>query len=208
MTTALEHGMAKTVLSILPTIIDALEHPIVPDVRKVPTIVSVPERPAGHAVKKETMSPGCKPSVLGSIIEQAYVERHDVLMHAAHGDEDVLQDAMVKLVGRSMADLDEACKLITTACKRVRADAGRQAFRLERNLREAALIKVPGADPTVQRVRTAMATLPRKYRDVLTMSTRYNMSEREIADTLGLERGAVSMRMHRARQALKAALTA
>jgi RNA polymerase sigma factor (sigma-70 family) len=56
-------------------------------------------------------------------------------------------------------------------------------------------------------VRTALAALPDKHREVLLLREVEDMSYDEIADLLGLAVGTVESRLHRARQALAKKLT-
>jgi RNA polymerase sigma-70 factor (sigma-E family) len=59
---------------------------------------------------------------------------------------------------------------------------------------------------TDARVMTALHTLPRRQREVLVLRYYGDLSEADIADTLGLSRGAVKSHAHRGLAALKAAL--
>ena len=57
------------------------------------------------------------------------------------------------------------------------------------------------------RVLTALHTLPRRQQEVLILRYYADMSEHDIAATLGISRGAVKTHAHRAMTALRSALT-
>jgi RNA polymerase sigma-70 factor (ECF subfamily) len=55
-------------------------------------------------------------------------------------------------------------------------------------------------------VRDAINRLPEDYREVVTLRDMEQLSTTEVAQTLGITEGAVRVRLHRARQALKGLL--
>lgn len=92
----------------------------------------------------------------------------------------------------------------------------RRRFLRERLFRaagdEAGLVRVGPADrahmagETFERVRRAVARLPGRYREVVVLRYLEEMPVEQITRTLGLSRNAVEVRLHRARQRLRAAL--
>lgn len=61
-------------------------------------------------------------------------------------------------------------------------------------------------DETRRRVRQAVARLPGRYREVVVLRYLQGMNVDEMADVLGLTRGAIEVRLHRARAMLKGEL--
>jgi RNA polymerase sigma-70 factor (sigma-E family) len=126
--------------------------------------------------------------------------------------EEVVQDAFVAMHGRwgSLRDPDRALAYLRRAVvngsrsrlrhlKVVRAHAERQPPpRVARGADEAAL----EADRRTA-VLDAMAALPRRQREVLALRYYVDLSEAEIADTLGISRGAVKSHASRGAATLR-----
>jgi len=129
--------------------------------------------------------------------------------------EDVVQDAFVAMHGRwrRLRDPDKALAYL----RRCVVNGSRSALRhrgvVERHAAgEQVLEPVPGADETTAvRARRAVVlealrTLPTRQREVLALRYYLDLSEADIADALGISRGAVKSHASRGAAALRALL--
>jgi len=127
--------------------------------------------------------------------------------------EELVQDAFVALHRRwgSLADPGAAHGYLRTSV----VNAARSALRhrgVEERYRQPAPPDPAGPDERAvrasedARVMAALRTLPRRQQEVLVLRYYCDLSEFDIAQTLGLSRGAVKSHAHRGLAALKAAL--
>lgn len=130
--------------------------------------------------------------------------------------EDVVQDAFVALHRRwsRITDHDRAAgylrRSVVNGCRSVlrhRAVADRQLVQARRSLEspepaEAAVLREARRDAVL----SALATLPRRQREVLVLRYYSDLSEREIAAALGVSRGSVKAHASRAAAALRGLL--
>ena len=138
-----------------------------------------------------------------------------LLVRDAGTAEEVVQDAFVAMHGRwaglrepdlALAYLRQAVVNRSRSVLRHRAVVGRHAAR------ERVLETTPGSDhPTLEEARRsdvldAMRALPQRQREVLALRYYLDLSETEIADTLGISRGAVKSHASRGAAALRARL--
>jgi RNA polymerase sigma-70 factor (sigma-E family) len=132
--------------------------------------------------------------------------------------EDVVQDAFVAVHGRwrrlhdpdrALAYLRQAVVNGSRSTLRHRAVVARHAARDETR---PADLDTPGSDARVladerrRRVLEALATLPRRQREVLALRYYAGLSEAEIAEALGISRGSVKSHASRGAAALRDAL--
>lgn len=129
--------------------------------------------------------------------------------------EDVVQDAFIAVHGRwrrlhdpdrALAYLRQAVVNGSRSTLRHRAVVARHAARDETR---PADLDAPGSDEQVlagerrRRVLDALAALPRRQREVLALRHYAGLSEAEIADALGISRGAVKSHASRGAAALR-----
>ncbi|KRB77358.1 RNA polymerase subunit sigma-24 [Nocardioides sp. Root190] len=152
-------------------------------------------------------------------IESLYVAHWDqlvrlsVLLVRDRGQaEEVVQDAFVEL-HRRWSRLDDPSRAAAYLRQSV-VNRSRSALRhrgvVQRHLaRQHHVDVVPGADEPVladsrrQTVLDALQRLPRRQREVLALRYYLDLSEAEIADTLGISRGAVKSHASRGSAALR-----
>ena len=127
--------------------------------------------------------------------------------------EDVVQDAFVDLHRHwsRLRDQEKAAAYLRTAVvNRSRSVHRRRAVAAKHP--PAAPGDVPGADVTVtaterrDAVLAALAALPARQREVLALRYYLDLSEQQIADTLGISRGSVKTHASRGAAALRASL--
>ncbi len=134
--------------------------------------------------------------------------------------DDAVQEAFVKLarrpeVVRDRGALSWLMTVVRHACLRLMRPFARERRRLGERIADADTIADPVADPRaalerwelVRHVHAAIAGLPRPLREVLVMRDLEGLSGPETCAALGLEPAAMKTRLHRARAALRAALT-
>lgn len=130
-----------------------------------------------------------------------------------HVAEDVAQDAFTGLHARWHRLRDE--RSAVAYLRRAVVNTSRSVLRRRRTARMyiwPVAGEQPGADTTVlaadehQRLREALQRLPRRQREVLVLRYWAELSEAEIADTLGISTGTVKSTASRAVQALDTAL--
>lgn len=128
--------------------------------------------------------------------------------------EDVAQDAFTGLHSNWHRLRDE--QAVVGYLRRAVVNRARSLLRRRRTARAyvwPVAAAEPGADSTVvaaeeqQRLRHAVAGLPRRQREVLVLRYWADLTEAEIADTLGIRAGTVKSTASRALQALEAALS-
>jgi RNA polymerase sigma-70 factor (sigma-E family) len=130
-----------------------------------------------------------------------------------HVAEDVVQDAFTGLHAHwhRLRDQQSAVAYL----RRAVVNASRSVLRRRRTARSyiwPAAGALPGADDPVlaadehHRLRQALSRLPRRQREVLVLRYWSDLSEAEIADTLGISAGTVKSTASRAVQALETAL--
>lgn len=140
-----------------------------------------------------------------------------LLLHDVGAAEEVVQDSFVAMHRRWrwLRDPDKALAYLRqTVVNRARSRLRHRAVE-ERHLRaEAARAALPspdagdGAAATARRdaVLRALAALPDRQREVLALRYYLDLSEAEIADTLGISRGAVKSHASRGSTALRTSL--
>lgn len=123
--------------------------------------------------------------------------------------EDAVQEAFVQVIRTISSLRDPAAfrpwfyRIVINAAKRLsRRRWFAPAFTAPAASPEEAVI---GAEE-VEAVRLAIADLPDLHREVLVLRYYADLSEAEIAETLGLAAGTVKSRLHRAKEALEARL--
>jgi RNA polymerase sigma-70 factor (sigma-E family) len=127
--------------------------------------------------------------------------------------EEVVQDSFVAIYRRwdRLHDADVPAYLRQTVVNRSRSVL-RHLSVVSRHAPHAP-VDEPGADHDVLRgaqrraVIDAMARLPRRQREVLALRYYLDLSEREIAETLGISQGAVKSHASRGADALRRSLT-
>ncbi len=136
------------------------------------------------------------------------------LVRDPHEAEDVAQEAYLRMF-RGLAGFREEARFETWMHRIVTNTAINQ---LRRRGRFGDLVEdgdppeVPVPDETAtsvdrDRLERALARLPQAQRVPLVLKDVYGLSCREIGDELGIEEGAVKVRLHRARKRLHALLT-
>ena len=124
--------------------------------------------------------------------------------------EEVVQDAFVR-VYRAWARVDDPLKYLRTAVM----NSARSGLRRRRSARRyvpPAVRAAPGADDAVvvlsehAEVLDALRALPRRQRECLVLRYYADLSEVEIASTLGISTGSVKSHAHRGMAALTLAL--
>jgi len=136
-----------------------------------------------------------------------------LLLHDAGAAEEIVQDAFVAMHGRwhRLRDPDKALAYLrTTVVNRCRSRhrhlsvVGRNTPRTlpdEPSAEQAAM-----ANAATDAVIAAMRSLPEKQRTVMVLRYYGDLSEAEIADTMGISRGAVKSHAARAAKSLRLAL--
>lgn len=155
-----------------------------------------------------------------SALEQLYDEHYVRLVRLSVlllGDswraEEVVQDSFVAIFERwdRLADADLPAYLRQTVVNRSRSALRR--FKVAEKHRPDASRHAPGADRGIlqadrkRAVIDALAQLPRRQREVLALRYYLDLSEREIADTLGISAGAVKSHASRGAAALRTSLS-
>ncbi len=136
-----------------------------------------------------------------------------LLLHDQAAAEDVVQDAFVAMHGRwsRLRDPDKALAYLRQAVVNRSRSALRHTVVVERHARTSP----PGTGivdgPTVggarrDAVRAALLDLSERQREVLVLRHYLDWSEAQIADALGISRGAVKAHAHRGSAALRAQL--
>jgi RNA polymerase sigma-70 factor (sigma-E family) len=141
-----------------------------------------------------------------------------LLVHDQGAAEEIVQDAFVAVHARwsRLRDPDQALAYLRqTVVNRSRSALRHRGVVRRYAAREAAAperTRVPGADEPAlaaarrARVLEAMRTLPQRQREVLALRYYLDLSEAEIADTLGISRGAVKSHASRGAATLRALL--
>jgi RNA polymerase sigma-70 factor (sigma-E family) len=135
-----------------------------------------------------------------------------LLVRDTGAGEEIVQDAFVAVHGRwsKLRDPDRALAYLRQAVvNRSRSELRHRAV-VERHVaRERFVADAPGADESVivtarrTAVLDAMRALPRRQREVLAQRYYLDLSEAEIADALGISRGAVKSHASRGSAALR-----
>jgi RNA polymerase sigma-70 factor (sigma-E family) len=160
-----------------------------------------------------------------ALLATAYEEHHVGLVRLAFlllGDsgraEDVVQDSFVAVyqrlvrVGPADAPDDLAAYLRQTVVNRARSAL--RHLKVVREHPEDRPLEDPGADRTAldtarrRDVLDALATLPRRQREVVVLRYYLDLSERDTACTLGISQGAVKSHASRGGAALRPLLSA
>ncbi|WP_245644504.1 SigE family RNA polymerase sigma factor [Nocardioides jensenii] len=128
--------------------------------------------------------------------------------------EEVVQDAFVAMHGRwhKLREPDKALAYLRQAVVNRSRSVLRHRQVVDRHARveqERAEVTTPGADKAVldrarrDTVLDALAALPRRQREVLALRYYLDLSEAQIADTLGISRGAVKSHASRGAEAMR-----
>jgi RNA polymerase sigma-70 factor (sigma-E family) len=133
-----------------------------------------------------------------------------LLVHDQAAAEDVVQDAFVAMHGRwsRLRDPDKALAYLRQAVVNRSRSALRHRAVVERHARSAGPGDVAADGPSVagarrDAVRAALLQLSERQREVLVLRHYLDWSEAQIADTLGISRGAVKAHAHRGGVALR-----
>ena len=138
-----------------------------------------------------------------------------LLVHDLGTAEEVVQDAFVALHGRweRLREPDLALAYLRQAVVNGSRSALRHRAVVTRHVqRHQVATTAPGSDePTLERARRdavleAVRALPRRQREVVALRYYLDLSEAEIAETLGISRGAVKSHASRGAAALRALL--
>lgn len=138
-----------------------------------------------------------------------------LLVRDAGTAEEVVQDAFVAMHGRwsGLREPDLALAYLRQAVvNRSRSVLRHRAVVHRHAAREQVLETLPGSDHRALEqarrddVLDAMRALPQRQREVLALRYYLDLSEAEIADTLGISRGAVKSHASRGAEALRARL--
>ncbi|MEQ6903000.1 SigE family RNA polymerase sigma factor [Nocardioides sp. YIM 152588] len=139
-----------------------------------------------------------------------------LLVHDEGQAEEIVQDALVAVHERwdRLDDTDHAAAYLRQAVVNRSRSALRHRSVVQRFLeRQTDAADTPGADQPVlagderRRVLAALAELPRRQREVLVLRYYLDLSEAEIAATLGISRGAVKSHASRGSAALRTVLS-
>jgi RNA polymerase sigma-70 factor (sigma-E family) len=157
-------------------------------------------------------------------VEQLYLAHWDqlvrlsvMLVHDQGTAEEIVQDALVAVHQRwdRLTDQERALAYLRQAVVNRSRSALRHRGVVQRYLaRQTTPADVPGADSPVMRdsrrdlVLDALKKLPRRQREVLALRYYLELSEAEIAETLGISRGAVKSHASRGSAALRPILEA
>ena len=124
--------------------------------------------------------------------------------------EDLVQDAFVAMHGRwsRLRDPDKALAYLRQAVVNRSRSALRHRVVVDRHLRSATPTDVTVAGPGLagsrrDAVLTALAQVSERQREVLVLRYYLDFSEAQIADALGISRGAVKAHAHRGSAALR-----
>jgi RNA polymerase sigma-70 factor (sigma-E family) len=138
-----------------------------------------------------------------------------LLTHDASVAEEIAQDAFVALHGRwhRLSDPGAAQGYLRTCVVNGARSALRHRGVAERHREPGATAPAGPEERAVQstedaRVLAALRTLPRRQQEVLVLRYWSDLSEHEIAATLGVSRGSVKSHAHRGLMALRSALSA
>ncbi len=133
-----------------------------------------------------------------------------MLVHDQAAAEDLVQDAFVAMHGRwsRLRDPDKALAYLRQAVVNRSRSALRHRVVVDRHLRSAtaedATVDGPGvAGSRRDAVLAALARLSERQREVLVLRYYLDFSEAQIADALGISRGAVKAHAHRGSAALR-----
>jgi RNA polymerase sigma-70 factor (sigma-E family) len=133
-----------------------------------------------------------------------------LLVHDQAAAEDVVQDAFVAMHGRwsRLRDPDKALAYLRQAVVNRSRSTLRHRVVVERHARTSSAGDVAVDGPTVggarrDAVRDALRQLSERQREVLVLRYYLDWSEAQIADALGISRGAVKAHAHRGSAALR-----
>ncbi len=133
-----------------------------------------------------------------------------LLVHDQHAAEDVVQDAFVAMHGKwsRLRDPDKALAYLRQAVVNRSRSALRHRAVVERHVRRAApgegVVDGPGVGGARRdAVREALQRLTERQREVLVLRHYLDWSEAQIADALGISRGAVKSHASRGSAALR-----
>ncbi len=133
-----------------------------------------------------------------------------LLVHDRSAAEDVVQDAFVAMHGRwsRLRDPDKALAYLRQAVVNRSRSALRHRVVVERHARSASGGPDTTDGPSVggarrDAVRAALLQLSQRQREVLVLRHYLDWSETQIADALGISRGAVKAHAHRGSAALR-----
>jgi RNA polymerase sigma-70 factor (sigma-E family) len=141
---------------------------------------------------------------------RALVRMACLLVDDVGSGEEVVQDAFVR-VYRSLARVDDPLRYLRTAVMNG-ARSGLRRRRAARRYVAPVDVSGPGADEVVvarsehSEVVVALQALPRRQRECLVLRYYAELSESEIASTLGISAGSVKSHSHRGMAALSTAL--
>ena len=157
-------------------------------------------------------------------VEELYLAHWDqlvrlsvMLVHDQGAAEEIVQDAFVAVHQRwdRLTDHDRALAYLRQAVVNRSRSALRHRGVVQRYLaKQSAPATMPGADSPVMRdsrrdlVLDALRQLPRRQREVLALRYYLDLSEAEIAETLGISKGAVKSHASRGSAALRPLLEA
>lgn len=172
-----------------------------------------------HATDAETPVTAASPWDADAAVERLYaahwrrlVRLSVLLVHDQGVAEEVVQDAFVAMHGRwrRLRDPDKALAYLRQSVVNRSRSALRHRGVVDRHAAsERAAEPLPGADEaTLHRDRRAavldaLATLPTRQREVLALRYYVDLSEADIADALGISRGAVKSHASRGAAALR-----
>lgn len=131
-----------------------------------------------------------------------------LLLGDAARAEDVVQDVFVALHRRGTADLEEPAAYLTRAVVNGARSAGRRLSLARRHEERPPVVQEAPDDDLAaserrREVLDALATLPRRQREVLALRYYLDLPEREIARVLDISPGAVKTHASRAAAALR-----
>ncbi|HXF35873.1 MAG TPA: sigma-70 family RNA polymerase sigma factor [Actinomycetota bacterium] len=156
------------------------------------------------------------PRALEELVRRTH-RRVYALAHRLVGDpheaEDVTQEAYLRMF-RGLAGFREEARFETWMHRIVTNTAFNQLRRRGRfgEVLQDEVLDVPGPDTAApvaterEELERALARLPVGQRTVLVLKDVYGLSCREIGEELGIEEGAVKVRLHRARKRLRGEL--
>lgn len=160
---------------------------------------------------------GLSGSDADAAVEQLYaaywrqlVRLSTMLVRDQAAAEDLVQDAFVAMHGRwsRLRDPDKALAYLRQAVVNRSRSALRHRVVVDRHLRSATPTDVTVAGPGLagsrrDAVLTALAQVSERQREVLVLRYYLDFSEAQIADALGISRGAVKAHAHRGSAALR-----
>lgn len=176
----------------------------------------VVERGEGESMRAATLSRSGAADVVAALHVAHYrslVRMAVLLVDSDSCAEEVVQDAFVKLIRRwwALHDVGAAEGYLRRTVVNGARDQLRSR-RVRRLVRLPTVPPVPGADERVMRDEThrqliaALAALPPRQREVLVLRYYSELSEREVADCLGVSVGTVKSSAHRGLAALRTVL--